>query len=379
MTKWGGRIALASVSILVALLGVELTLRLVGYDPLGERTGGEDMVLRPSSNPDLGYDLRPGARGGAWQVEVAINSHGFRDREYEAEKPAGTRRIAVIGDSIAFGTSLAVEDTFSHQLEEMLGEIGADIEVLNLGVGGYDTINEVAFLKMVGVAFSPDLVIVAYCVNDVGTHSVQLKRVRMLERYRSLVQRSRVAQLVAFNLSAPPSALPDDEASYHERYSDSIQSVRQDTELQAILVPLRDQLRPAARKPLFLSWYGSEARIGRLRHAFGQLAELSAQYEFEVWVAIVPSLNEGRWASGYARAYAIVEHEVTRQGFRVVNLRDAFNQAGVKSLALRYGEKLSALHPNRAGHRIIADRLLDELQLSDSFDVPTRSPRPNAD
>ena len=79
-----------------------------------------------------------------------IGFHGFRGRGVSLEKPTGTTRIVVIGDSISFAGPLREEERFTELLEQRLREQGREVEVLNLGVGGYDTPNEVVFLEQVG-------------------------------------------------------------------------------------------------------------------------------------------------------------------------------------------------------------------------------------
>lgn len=71
--------------------------------------------------PDLrrasGHRAAPGAAGW-WRHEgeafVRINRDGLRDRDHALTKPAGTFRIAVLGDSYAEARSVALESTFGR-------------------------------------------------------------------------------------------------------------------------------------------------------------------------------------------------------------------------------------------------------------------------
>ena len=80
---------------------------------------GRSLIIGPSVIQERIYEAIPNAKGRVWGTDVAINSAGFRDRDYSVKKPAGVYRIAVIGDSIAFGNNLPVDDTFSNQLEQL--------------------------------------------------------------------------------------------------------------------------------------------------------------------------------------------------------------------------------------------------------------------
>jgi lysophospholipase L1-like esterase len=84
----------------------------------------------------------------------------------------------VLGDSIAFGYWVTEKDGFPRQLEAMLNEAAGKagrVEVLDFGVPGYNLDQEIEALRTRGLAFSPDLVIVAFCLNDLeGLFSYEL-------------------------------------------------------------------------------------------------------------------------------------------------------------------------------------------------------------
>ena len=81
--------ALLVAAVAGTLAVAEIGLRIAGYDPLGSHSGGRHRFLRSSAIPDLEYELVPGARGFAWGRDMAINSHGFRDRKRALEKADG--------------------------------------------------------------------------------------------------------------------------------------------------------------------------------------------------------------------------------------------------------------------------------------------------
>ena len=103
--------------------------------------------------------------------------------------------------------------------------------------------------------------------------------------------------------------------------------------------------------------YASGARIGRLRFAFERLAALAREREIPVVVVIVPSLAAPKLEPGFRLAYDIADHEASRLGFEVVRLDDAFLAAGLSNLRVIPSDP----HPNRDGHRMIAEALRDAL------------------
>ena len=126
---------------------------------------------RISANKRLGYELVPGSvsfEDGSW---YRINRDGIRDREYARAKPEGTFRIAVLGDSNTFGLGVELEETWPKQLETELRKNGSLIEVINFGVMGYDTTQEAERIQEKVLAYSPDLIIVGYSLNDIGVLS----------------------------------------------------------------------------------------------------------------------------------------------------------------------------------------------------------------
>jgi hypothetical protein len=102
---------------------------------------------------------------------VTINSAGMRDREHALSKPAGTLRVAVLGDSYAEAFQVPVEKNFCSVLEAELNRSaatdGLHVEVLNFGVSGYGTAQQLATLRHRVWAFHPDVVLLAfYAGND---------------------------------------------------------------------------------------------------------------------------------------------------------------------------------------------------------------------
>lgn len=116
-----------------------------------------------------GWAPRPGTQ--AWQrlegeAFVKINEAGQRDRLHTLEKPVGTFRIAVLGDSFAAAVQVPLEQTFWSVLEEELKAcraFGASaVEIINFGVSGYGTAQELLTLSHHVWAYDPDLVLLAF-------------------------------------------------------------------------------------------------------------------------------------------------------------------------------------------------------------------------
>lgn len=173
-----GRATLARVGLLLGGLVVaaglaEVALRVA--DPPALRIYQLDR-LRPDGRPFFRYDPQLGWRGRPnaagrfdgteFRTTATLSGAGFRDRARAAAKPAGTFRVAVFGDSITWGFGVEQGERFTDWLERRFRAEGRPIEVLNLGVSGYGTDQELLLYRAVGRGYCPDLVLVGLYAND---------------------------------------------------------------------------------------------------------------------------------------------------------------------------------------------------------------------
>lgn len=162
--------ALVVLSLLLCGLAGEVVLRLVGPAPATDRRG----LHEPRPDRPWLYGMRPGAEGKlefSEEILYRVNASGFRDQDYARPKPDGSFRIAVLGDSVAFGYGVEMRETFPKVLErelERLAPEGQRIEVMNFGVSGYNPYTQAALLEDVVASYQPDLVLVQFCINDLN-------------------------------------------------------------------------------------------------------------------------------------------------------------------------------------------------------------------
>jgi hypothetical protein len=104
------------------------------------------------------------------EAYVRINSDGLRDREHAKARPPGTIRIAVVGDSYPEAFPVPMADAFWAIMEKKLQECGAfggrQIEVINFGVSGYGTAQELIDLREHVWQYSPDIVMLTITTNN---------------------------------------------------------------------------------------------------------------------------------------------------------------------------------------------------------------------
>ena len=161
-------------SVIFALAVVEVGLRIVDFSYLS--TWRFDSIT--------GKALLPGAQ--MWNTEeglafVQINSDGLRDSEHALEKPDNTIRIAILGDSYAEAIQVPVEQSFWRIVQDKLGNCagleGKQVEVINFGVSGFGTVQELLTLKHKVWKYSPDIVLLAFLTgNDIRNNLRELQR-----------------------------------------------------------------------------------------------------------------------------------------------------------------------------------------------------------
>jgi hypothetical protein len=120
-------------------------------------------LYRPNDDPRLGFELVPNSRRG----RIRINTRGFRGQDVPDRPPAGVVRVAVVGDSETFGAALPEESTLPGCLASALNAARpGGYEVLNLGVPGYNTLQELRVVDAKLPRLHPDVVVLYYVLND---------------------------------------------------------------------------------------------------------------------------------------------------------------------------------------------------------------------
>lgn len=164
-------------SLLASALAAEVVVRVYqfGFDSLWPpymnslHAFGESGLIRAADSTDLIYDLRPNLDTLYVKLPFRTNSVGMReDQEFSLEKPPGTFRVAVLGDSFTMPTGVAIEDAYHSVMEQKLNDRhdGRHYEFMNFGVAGYQLGTYLAALEQKALAYDPDLILVAFSNND---------------------------------------------------------------------------------------------------------------------------------------------------------------------------------------------------------------------
>jgi hypothetical protein len=144
--------------------------------------GGHFVDTKPyiAHDPRIGYLYVPNSKmtlpvPGGGTYTIAINAAGIRsNREYTPKKPPGVHfRIIVLGDSFTAGQYVSNEHRFTEHLERRLG--GAGTEVINFGLEGTGTDQQVLIYEHVARHYEHDLVIILPFLQNIRRNMVDAR------------------------------------------------------------------------------------------------------------------------------------------------------------------------------------------------------------
>ena len=277
----GAVVSLLSILLTLALL--EIGVRVYSASTASPGTTPHPLHVRVDS--PLLYSLNP--------AHPEVNSLGMRDDEVEVAKPPGTFRVLVLGDSVAYGDGVPRRSAFPDRLEALLRATRPSAEVLNTAALGYTPYNELQYFLTRGRTLQPDLVLVAFCLNDVAN-----------PRLHWNYTQDHIVEI-------PPEAIPNPE--YDRTHAIPVLRRRQEAEQRRRWQFLRQHSR------LFRL---IESKVSRLRPAqTDDLPDLNAKVPthitgedtLSIEVLVDETSSESQWLrSMYDQLLAAVQHERSR-------------------------------------------------------------------
>jgi lysophospholipase L1-like esterase len=320
-----GRSALAlAISAAIGLVLSELIVRVVYRHSMDfdmEMWRYATSVKVASSDPRVGHEHGANRQAHLMGVDVSTESHGLRDRERTLDKPADTFRILALGDSITMGWGVPQDETYPAQLERKLNAATPEragrarrFEVLNLGIGNYNTDQELVRLERLGLGFHPDLILLGYFVNDAEPTQVADRGFWIEHSYLYAFILSRLRRLRG----------QQDHAEYYRG--------------------LYDPARPG--------WRSTVA-------ALGELATIGREHHIPVVVFLIPELHDLKGDNPFADVYAEVEKVCHADGLPVIDLYPLFRG---RTPETRLWVDPGDAHPNAEGQGILATGMAEALQ-----------------
>jgi hypothetical protein len=338
---------------LVLLLAAELTVLFLGAEwvssffvPPGHRYLNPQAIMDPHATRIYQYR----ARQQAFTIDkpFTTNALGFRDEREVPVESHEELRILAAGDSMTAGIGVSNEETYARQLEALLSPHAAGIRVLNAGVGGYGTWQELDLLNETRDLVNPHIVTLQVYWNDlytkpatitpiVGGHSGDSEG--LLQEYLRVLKRSRVLLL-----------LRERWASLSNRLSPSVDWTHRDLIYNGVNTPYVDKA------------------YGEMEGYLKEFAALTARRIVPIVVILPMPMQVRQPAPPPVHMQERIMAMAARAGLRTIDLLPALRQAYVTNpdLYIPWDNE----HFTPAGHLVVAEtlrRYLSQEQLLTSW------------
>ena len=390
MHRLGARLLLVLGGTFIGLLMVEAAFRLAGPNIPLDLT----MARFQAYHPVYGFFHQPGVSGWVRTDEftsfVKFNTQGLRGPEVAIPKPAGTFRALVLGDSVVEGAQVAEEATMAGQLRTALAHLadGQRVEVVNAGVAGFGTGQQLLFLEREGLGYQPDLLVLVFTIaNDPADNSVAVAR-----RFRLAAERRPFFVLNGGQLELQPFEAPPPEPFSGLRTFLRDRSVIFTTlelwwvgktvaRAQGSVVPGEDAEREVYRNELGddwpQAWEVTEALLARIQERANErgipllvvLSPSELQVYDDLWTTRFGTGDQARrrynaGAPNDRLAEIARRHDITLLDLRQT-FRDAVKAGGPPVIFRKDG------HWTEHGHEIAARAVADAVQQHDLARVPS--------
>lgn len=160
--------SLPLVSILIFLFLLEIVLALFRPHKITANPFlGRSFFCR--YHPLMGWVNKPNYKdifnvAKDFRFTVTHNSRGLRGPERGYRKPSGVKRVIALGDSFVWGFGVEDDEVFSRVIESA----DPHVEVINMGVSGYGTDQQILYYDAEGAKYEHDLVLVLFYANDIS-------------------------------------------------------------------------------------------------------------------------------------------------------------------------------------------------------------------
>lgn len=157
-------IVLLSITVAVTCLAGEIVVRVVRPRPLEAAYVWPDGTLRHRPSFSHVY-TRPG-----FSNRIRYNALGLRGPEVGPRVP-GIPRVLFLGDSFVEAKQVGEDGVLTALLSARARAEGHPVEVINAGVSGYGTAEEILLWDHLGASLQPDLVVLGFYPNDVRNNA----------------------------------------------------------------------------------------------------------------------------------------------------------------------------------------------------------------
>jgi lysophospholipase L1-like esterase len=305
-----------------------------------------------------GWTPRPSFRYTLAGSETTINRRGYRGREVALARTPDRRRVVMLGDSITFGYGVRDGETFSAVMETL----DARLEVVNLGVQGYGTDQELLKLEREGLAYAPDVVVLNVCLANDLLDNAAARSIYdgVYPKPYFRLEEGRLVEVAAHVALSPPRRLALLLSQRSALFNVLLDLTHVDRARYQRELAGRAEAEPA--EPAFAVTFALVRRMEELTRA-----------RRAAFVALLyPSLRD--FIRPSRRAQRFLEAPELR-GVTVVDLRPRFQAAGLTAETFPRYSLDGNLHLTAEGHRLAARVILEVLAEQGLLRAPA-SPSP---
>jgi len=308
-----------------------------------------------------------------FHIKYHINLQGLRGPAIAPRKGA-CRRILIIGDSVVFGAMVQENETLSVQLEQLLNSRGEGCwEVLNGGTPGVDLWDYEGTLRLKGLAFEPDIVVIGLYMNDHIS----------MEEYDQTMQRAVVAP------NRPYFAAIRDVLFHSKTLKAFMYLFMRDRPAKAPIVALRKPLTPQDNKAIdgffpgddqtaaaakrFLEEYRYDPNVirgtlpwmldlrawERIKEPLAVIQRLCRRRNLKLMAATFPVQFEVFPGYRWPEPHRTIAGVFRAQGVPLVEMRPVFAVSQLKDELYRF--RYDTAHPSRQAYALAAQALLARL------------------
>jgi len=310
---WGNVLVLV-ITILIFIIALEVTLRLTSSDV------SENLEKYIETKDARNYENRPDFSYEINGISYNINSDGLRDIAHSKIKQSKTR-VALLGDSVAFGTNVDVKNSFASLLENN------DREIINFAVSGYDLSSEVEALKIKVVEYNPDIVLLAFVMNDIEPSDIFFKTEE---------EKTCILPVLKINVDC--------------KTKDAIRSIKT---IQFFYNGFQNLFYSGVQDYYTLSWGNEELYQNNIINPLNDFKEICDSSDFECGVIIFPLLRydeEYPWINQHGKLI----NDLESLNLKYLSLLEPFQVFSAEELG---GTSADILHPNELGHLVASEEI----------------------
>lgn len=306
-------ILLVIVIVFIFLVLFEIVLRIAAP---------KQMVIDKfiATNDSRNYENKPNIEYTESGNIYHINKDGLRsDIDYDGKNK---QRIALLGDSVAFGMKVNYTQTFGYILQhEMLQRY----EVINFGVSGYDTDAEITALKVKVLQYKPDVVVLNFVMNDIEPSSVE---------FHTDEKKECILPIIKLKVSC--------------EIKDAIRNIKA---VDFFYSRIRNLFYNKVNDYYTIAWSDDALYQSNILNPLNEFKSICTTNNIKCGVVIFPLLQFDSMTYRWEPQEQKLITDLQKLGLSYISLRSAFQQHDASELG---GTADDILHPNAFGHAIAA-------------------------